>query len=158
MWKSPIFAVLCLVAATLFSPLGAEEETRSSRQLLARILESFPPYSPEEHARYEAQRAAKQRSPSDPELVVLPELTVVGRTAKALAPLAGLAEPHPYDSTPLRKKTLELQTRFHRLSDVLEKTDPEEAKAIRKMVDQVVAEQLHQDLAEMKFPGFWRMP
>jgi len=38
------------------------------------------------------------------------------------------------------------------------KTNPEEAKGDPQDGRPVAAEQLHQDLAEMKFPGFWRMP
>jgi len=78
-------ALLLLVAAGLSPGLRADDTAVPAVRVQDRIVPLFPTYSPEEHAKAEAEKAAATAKALDPELVVLPEFTVQEKMQRRLA-------------------------------------------------------------------------
>jgi hypothetical protein len=67
--------LLALVGCLSFG-LRAEDGSAPAVRVQDRIVALFPAYSPEEHARAMAEKAAVTTAAFDPELIILPEFTV----------------------------------------------------------------------------------
>ena len=78
-------ALLLLVAAGRSPGLRADDTAVPAVRVQDRIVPLFPAYSPEEHAKAEAEKAAATAKALDPELVVLPEFTVQEKMQRRLA-------------------------------------------------------------------------